>query len=197
VRSYPTGGVRSRRERLDVEMSVVLQYILLLRFHTAHLSTLGHTMSADSNGSSNIVRNRKARHDYEIIDTVEAGLVLQGTEVKSLRGRRCNLKDSHARVRDGEMWLFGVHISPYEQGNRNNHDPERPRKLLLHRREIARLKSGIDERGLTLVPLSMYFKRGKAKVELALAKGKAEYDKRAVIVERENQRNIARALKEY
>ena len=129
--------------------------------------------------------------------TVEAGLVLQGTEVKSLRGRRCNLKDSHARVRDGEMWLFGVHISPYEQGNRNNHDPERPRKLLLHRREIARLKSGIDERGLTLVPLSMYFKRGKAKVELALAKGKAEYDKRAVIVERENQRNIARALKEY
>jgi SsrA-binding protein len=116
--------------------------------------------------------------------------------VKSLRAGRANLKDSFARIQDGEVWLYGAHISAYEEGNRYNHDPERPRKLLLHRREIMRLRGRVEEKGLTLVPLSLYFKRGIVKVELALARGKAEYDKRRAIAERESDREIARALKE-
>lgn len=143
-----------------------------------------------------ITRNRKAWHDYFILEQVEAGIALQGTEVKSLRAGRANLKDSFARVRDGEVWLYGAHISTYEQGNRYNHDPERPRKLLLHRREITRLRVRAEEKGLTLVPLSLYFKRGTAKVELAVAKGKAEHDKRHAIARRESQREIERAMKD-
>ena len=148
-----------------------------------------------ADGMKLITKNRKAWHDYFILEQMEAGIALQGTEVKSLRAGRANLKDSYARVQEGELWLFGVHISPYEQGNRYNHDPERPRKLLLHKREIWRLMGRVQEKGLTLVPLSLYFKRGNVKVELGLAKGKAEHDKREAIAQRESDREIARALK--
>ncbi|HHY06116.1 MAG TPA: SsrA-binding protein SmpB [Clostridia bacterium] len=143
-----------------------------------------------------VTENRKARHDYFIEETYEAGIVLAGTEVKSLRAGRANLKDSYAQVENGEMFLFNMHISPYEQGNRFNVDPVRPRKLLLHKREINRLLGKVKQQGLTLVPLRVYFKKGRAKVELALAKGKKVYDKRKTMAERDAQREMARALRE-
>lgn len=142
-----------------------------------------------------IAQNRKARHDYEILATYEAGIVLQGTEVKSLRDGRANLKDAYAAVREGEVWLYGVHISPYSHGNLNNHAPERDRKLLLHRNEIRRLIGKTKETGLTLVPLQLYFKNGKVKVELALAKGKKQYDKRQAIAKRDADRELARTFR--
>src|SRR5262245_42744020 len=126
-----------------------------------------------------IATNRRARHDYEILETVEAGLVLRGTEVKSLRDGLGNFKDSYASVRNGEGWLLGCHINPYSHGTDANHDPERDRKLLLHKKEIARLSGKISERGLTLVPLRLYFKEGRAKVELGLARGRKLHDKRS------------------
>ncbi len=143
----------------------------------------------------NITVNRKAQHDYEILDTFEAGMVLLGTEVKSLRNGKANLKDSYARIRNGELWLFGMHISQYSHGNYNNHDPERDRKLLIHKREIRKLIGRVEEAGLTLVPLKLYFKRGKAKVQIALARGKRKYDKRQDIAKRDAQREIARKMK--
>jgi SsrA-binding protein len=142
-----------------------------------------------------IADNRRARHDYHIEDTVEAGLVLTGTEVKSLRLGRVNLRDSHAEIRSGEAWLVNAHISPYAQGNRFNHEPRRSRKLLLHKRELARLTGQVAQRGFTLVPLRMYWSRGRAKVELALARGKREYDKRRDLAERESERAMARAAR--
>jgi len=142
-----------------------------------------------------IAQNRKARYDYFILSTHEAGIVLKGTEVKSIRAGRLNLKDSYAKVKDGELWLIGMHISPYEQGNINNHNPERIRKLLLHEREIERLRRSIEEKGLTVVPLSLYFKNGRVKVELGLAKGKHMYDKREDRAEREVRREMDRARK--
>jgi len=147
-------------------------------------------------GSSLIVHNRKARHDFEILDSFETGIVLQGTEVKSLREGNVILKDSYAAAEKGEIFLFNVHISPYEAGNNFNHEPERPRKLLLHRSEIRRLIGRADQQGLTLVPLRMYFKKGRAKVELGLAKGKRQYDKRRDIAQRQADREVERALKE-
>ena len=142
-----------------------------------------------------VADNRKARHDYFVDETFEAGLVLTGTEIKSIRAGRVNLRDSHARVERGEVWLYGMHIAPYEHGNRFNHEPDRPRKLLLHRREIDYLAGRVRERGYTLVPLKLYLKGGWAKVELALVRGKKVYDKRAAIAQREAQRRIAQALK--
>ncbi len=142
-----------------------------------------------------IAQNRKARHDYEILETYEAGIALRGTEVKSLRDGRANLKDSYAAMRAGEVWLYGVHISPYSHGNINNHDPERDRKLLLHRREIRRLIGKTKETGLTLVPLQLYFAHGKVKVELALAKGKKQYDKRESIAKRDAEREMKRVFR--
>lgn len=150
---------------------------------------------ADQRRERGITENRKARHDYHIEDTYEAGLVLTGTEVKSLRLGRVNLRDAHAEVRGGEMYLVGMHISPYEQGNRYNHEPLRPRKLLLHRREIRRLASGVAERGYTVVPLRLYWAGGRAKAELALARGKRQYDKREDHKQRDAQRDMARALR--
>ncbi|KAA3662696.1 MAG: SsrA-binding protein SmpB [Calditrichaeota bacterium] len=144
-----------------------------------------------------ITVNRKARHDYEIIDTFEAGLVLLGTEVKSLRDGKANLKDSYARLYNGEMWLHGTHISVYSHGTYNNHDPERQRKLLLHKKELRKLIGRVEEAGLTLVPLKLYFKRGKAKVQIALARGKRQYDKRHDIAKRDAQREIARKMKQH
>jgi SsrA-binding protein len=147
-------------------------------------------------GEKLIASNRRAHHNFEILETLEAGLVLQGTEVKSLRGSRADLKESYARVEGTEAWLLGLHITPYAQGNRANHDPLRPRKLLLHRGEINRLLGKIMEKGLTLVPLRLYFKQGRAKVELGLARGRKTLDKRHAIREREERREVARALRE-
>ena len=144
-------------------------------------------------GRKVIASNRKARHDYAILDTFEAGVVLQGTEVKSLREGRASLVDAFATVDDGEVWLRNVHIPEYTQGTWTNHTPRRTRKLLLHRKEILRLIGKSKESGLSLVPLSMYFKDGKVKVELALARGKKSYDKRQDLAKRDAQREIARA----
>ena len=149
---------------------------------------------ADKGGKKIICVNKRARFDYAIDEMFEAGLVLQGTEVKSLRAGRATLKDAYAEVRDGEMFLLHAHINQYEQANRFNHEPERPRKLLLHKREIHRLAGKTQERGLTLIPTRMYFSRGKAKVELGLGKGKRQYDKRQDMKRRDAQRDIARAL---
>jgi SsrA-binding protein len=149
--------------------------------------------ASSSEGVKDVVVNRKARHDYFIEETIEAGIALTGSEVKSLRAGKGQLKDSYARIKNGEAWLVQAHISEYTPAARFGHDPTRPRKLLLHKREIVRLASKVQEKGLTLVPLRIYFKRGKAKVELGLAKGKKLYDKRATIREREAQREIARA----
>jgi SsrA-binding protein len=140
-----------------------------------------------------IISNRKARHDYFIVETVEAGMVLTGTEVKSLRRGNANLQDSYAELRNGEVWLEGMHISPYEQGNINNHDPRRRRKLLLQRKQIRKMIGRMKEPGLTLIPLSVFFKGQFAKVELALARGKKSFDKRDAIAKRDADRDIARA----
>ncbi len=141
-----------------------------------------------------IARNKKARFEYEVLDTFEAGIVLWGTEVKSLRDGNISLAESFARVRDGELFLQGAHIDVYKAASTMNHDPLRPRKLLMHKREITRVASKLAEKGLTLVPLSMYFRRGIAKVELALVRGKRRYDKREALRKREAKRSIDRAL---
>jgi SsrA-binding protein len=150
---------------------------------------------AADQGNKVVARNRRARHDYHIDDVVEAGLVLTGTEVKSLRLGRASLTDGFGEVTDGEMWLHGVHIPEYTQGTWTNHEPRRTRKLLLHRKEIDRLAESTRERGSTLIPLSLYFKDGRAKVELALARGKRTYDKRHDLAERDAAREIDRALR--
>ena len=142
-----------------------------------------------------IARNRRARHDYHILDVVEAGVVLTGTEVKSLRAGRASLTDGFAELRDGELWLMGVHIPEYTLGTWTNHEPRRPRKLLLHRREINRLASQISEQGLTIVPLALYFSSGRVKVELALGRGKRAYDKRQDLARRDAAREVERALR--
>jgi SsrA-binding protein len=147
------------------------------------------------NGKKIITVNKRARFDYHINETLEAGLALQGTEVKSLRAGRVSLKDAYADIQNGEVFLVHAHIDQYDQGNRFNHDPERPRKLLLHRQEIRRLLGKTQERGLTLIPTRMYFTRGKAKIELGLAKGKKQYDKREDLKRRTAQRDIERAMR--
>jgi len=143
-----------------------------------------------------VCQNKKARHDYNIIEVIEAGMVLLGTEVKSLREGRANLKDSYARIRDGELYLVQAHISPYSHASYENHDPERVRKLLVHGRELKRLTGKTQEKGLTLVPLKIYFKDGKAKIELALASGKKSYDKRETLKRQTQKREMERAIKE-
>ncbi len=144
-----------------------------------------------------VATNRRARHDYEILETYEAGLVLEGSEVKSLREGKANLKDSFAHVKGGEVWLEGMYVAPYKFSRGGGHDPERPRKLLLHRREIDKIAGRLAEKGLTLVPLSLYFTEGKAKVELGLARGRRTVDKRRAIKEREQQREMDRALRRF
>ncbi len=142
-----------------------------------------------------VATNRKATHDYVVLETYEAGIELVGTEVKSLREGKCNLKDSYATVKNGEIFLVNMHISPYSHGTAFNHDPTRQRKLLLHRQEIDKLSGKIKERGLTLVPLKVYFRRGRAKVELGLVKGKHTYDKRKDIAKRDMEREMKREMK--
>lgn len=147
-------------------------------------------------GEKVVASNRKARHDYQILETIECGIVLTGDEVKSLRGGRASLTESYARVRDGEVWLEGMHVPPYEQGDKRRHLPTRPRKLLLHRREIERLIGKTAERGLTLIPTRIYFKGPRAKVEIALATGKEGRDRRRDIQERDTRREIEREFKQ-
>jgi SsrA-binding protein len=150
---------------------------------------------AREQGQKVIARNRRARHDYHIEDTYEAGVALTGTEVKSLRAGRASLAEGFAQVSDGEVWLHNVHIPEYDQGTWTNHQPRRIRKLLLHRKEIDRMVAKTKEQGLTLVPLSLYFKDGKVKVELALARGKRTYDKRHDLARRDAAREVERALR--
>jgi len=145
-------------------------------------------------GDRVVISNRKARYDYFVLESYECGIVLKGPEVKSIRNGRANLQDGYARLDDGEVWLFGMHVSPYEF-SRGDLDPVRPRKLLLHHKQIDELARATEERGITLVPLSVYFKDGRAKVELAIARGKARYDKRQAIAERDAKRETQRALK--
>jgi SsrA-binding protein len=142
-----------------------------------------------------IAENRRARFDYHLLERLEAGLVLTGTEVKSLRAGRATLAQSYADIRDGEVWISGMEIATYDQGNRANHEPMRPRKLLLHRREIDRLNQTVREKGLTLVPTRLYFKDGRVKIEVAVARGKDRADKRQTIADRESKRQMERALK--
>ncbi|WP_126428615.1 SsrA-binding protein SmpB [Brevibacillus marinus] len=153
-------------------------------------------MSNGKAGTKTVAQNRKARHDYFIEEVYEAGIALTGTEIKSVRAGRVQLKDSFAKVENGEVMLHNMHISPYAQGNRFNHEPERTRKLLLRRNEILKLHGLTRERGYALVPLSIYLKGGWAKVELALAKGKKNYDKRETLKKRDAQREVERALRE-
>lgn len=144
-----------------------------------------------------LAQNKKASHDYHILDTVEAGIVLTGTEIKSIRAARINLKDGFAQIKNGEAWLMNVHISLYDQGNQFNHDPLRNRKLLLHKKQINQLAGEISKKGVTLVPLKVYIKNGFAKVLLGLAQGKHDYDKRESIKKRDQEREIRRTLKNY
>ena len=148
-----------------------------------------------SSSSRIAIRNRRARHEYEVLDKYEAGIVLTGTEVKSLRAGKANLQDAFARFDRGELWLYNLHISPYEQGNRFNHDPLRPRKLLLQKRELRNLVGQVEQKGLTLIPLDIYFTRGIAKVTLALARGKQLHDKRDDLRRRSAEREMERAYK--
>ena len=141
-----------------------------------------------------VARNPKATHDYHILDTFETGIVLTGTEVKSLRNGKASIKEAYARVRNGEVFLDGMNVTPYEQGNRYNHDPVRTRKLLLHRKEIERLIGATEREGLTLVPLELYFRNGRAKVVIALARGKKQHDKREALKQRVAEREAARAV---
>lgn len=153
-------------------------------------------MKPPSDGVKVLAANRKARHEYIIEESIEAGIVLSGTEIKSIRTGRANLQDSFALIRGGEVWLIGAHISPYTHGNRENHEPRRERKLLLHRREIERLVGRVQEKGWTLVPLDIHLRDGRAKVQLGLARGKKQYDKRETIAKRDLDRELRRAVKE-
>lgn len=143
-----------------------------------------------------IATNRKAQHEYQFVDTLEAGLALLGTEIKSIRAGKVSLQEGYVLFERGEAWLADVHIAAYDPASRQNHEPRRRRKLLLHRREIERLRSRVQEKGLTVVPLRLYLKDGRAKVEIALARGKKLYDKRQIMAERDSERQVERALKE-
>ena len=145
--------------------------------------------------SGTIVNNRRARRNYDVLDTVEAGLVLTGTEIKAIREGRVNLSDAYGKPEGGELWLVNMHIAQYSAGSRNNHEPTRPRKLLLHKDEIVRLSRQVSERGLTLVPLRLYIRRHRAKVEIAVARGRKLFDKRRAMIDREREREAMQAVR--
>ena len=178
---HPKGGARGQGRRGRVCAGLV--------------DRCSYNRAVTRNGVHLIAENRRARHEYQLLDRLEAGLVLSGTEVKSLREGRASLQRSYADIRDGELWLVGANIATYDKGSIGQHDPERARKLLVHRRELDSLVGKVQERGLTLVPTRLYFKNGRAKVELALARGKDVRDKRRDIAKREAQRDMERALK--
>ncbi len=146
-------------------------------------------------GDKTITNNRKAFHDYLIEETIEAGIVLTGTEIKSIREGQVNIRDAYAKPQNGELWLVNAHVAQYKEGNRYNHDPLRPRKLLIHKRELRMLSAAVDRKGLTLVPLKMYLKNGRAKVEIGVAKGKRIHDKRMSIIKRQSDREMEKAVK--
>ena len=152
-------------------------------------------MTDKKGGENNVAVNRRARFDYHIDEAVEAGIVLTGSEVKALRAGKANLKDSYGRIEGDEVWLWNAHISPYSPASQFGHEPTRTRKLLLHRQQIERLAGKVKERGFTLIPLRLYFKNGRAKIELGLARGKKQYDKRSTIREREVKREMDRAIR--
>ena len=143
-----------------------------------------------------IVTNRRAFHEYFVLESLEVGIVLFGTEIKSLREGKVQMGEAYARIENGELWLIGMHISPYSHGSHSNHQPDRPRKLMAHKAQIANMRAAVEQRGLTLVPLKLYLKGGKAKVELGLCRGKKLYDKRQTAAERESERDIQRALRD-
>jgi SsrA-binding protein len=143
-----------------------------------------------------IVTNRRALHEYFVLESLEVGIVLSGTEIKSLREGKVQMADAYARIDNGELWLLGMHISPYTHGSYTNHEPDRPRKLMAHKDQIASLRASVEQKGLTLIPIKLYLKKGRAKVELGLCRGKKLYDKRESAAERESQRDIARALRD-
>ncbi len=147
-------------------------------------------------GKKVVAHNKRAAHEYELLDRFEAGLALQGTEIKAIRNHQVNLQRSYVKPLNGELWLFDAHIAEYKHGNRDNHDPVRPRKLLLHRREINRIIAHLEQKGLTLVPTMLYLKDGRAKIEIALARGKKLHDKRQTIAKRDSERQLERALRE-
>ncbi len=151
--------------------------------------------SAPKETTKVITDNKRARHEYEDLDVLECGIALVGTEVKSMRQGLANLQDSHARIENGEVWLYNCHVSPYDHGNRFNHDPDRKRRLLLHKSEIRKLKAKVQEKGLALIPLKLYFKHNRAKVALGLCRGKKLYDKRESISKRDSQRQLERTIK--
>jgi SsrA-binding protein len=153
-------------------------------------------MKQETSGKKIVAKNRKARHEYELLEFFEAGLVLTGTEIKSVRANRVSLARSYVQPRDGELWLVEAHIAEYEHGNRQNHEPTRPRKLLLHRREISKILDELGQKGLTAVPTLFYLKNGRAKLEFALARGKKLHDKRQTVAKRDSDRQVQRALRE-
>lgn len=176
-----------------MDLTFIFKYLIFS--HHLEYSRIDHELESRMIGKV-VVTNKKARFQYEIVEVFEAGIVLQGTEVKSLRTGKANLQDSYATIKDGELFLYNMHISPYEKGNIFNHDPNRVRKLLLHKLEIKRLTGKVLERGMTLVPVKIYFKNGRAKVELGLARGKSHVDKRKDISRRDEQRMVEREFKQ-
>lgn len=153
-------------------------------------------MSSTTGGIKVVFNNKRANFDYELLERFEAGLVLRGTEIKSIRSHRASLQQSFVQARNGELWLVDANIAPYDFGNTQNHDPVRPRKLLLHKREISRILEGLSQKGLTVVPTKLYLRDGRAKIEIALARGKRKHDKRADIAKRDAERQVERALRE-
>jgi SsrA-binding protein len=188
--SRPAARRRAGRDTgaLRVDPSEVVAYPLLRN------GDVSRDSSPPAERKQSVARNPKATHDYHILETWECGVVLTGTEVKSLRGGKASIKEAYARVRNGEVFLDGMNITPYEQGNRYNHDPVRTRKLLLHRKEIEKLIGAVEQKGLTLVPLELYFRNGRAKVALALGRGKKQYDKREDLKRRAIERETARTV---
>ena len=153
------------------------------------------TDSAQRRGDRVVTSNRRAFHEYHIIESIEAGVVLTGTEIKSIRDGKATISEAYARVDAGELWLIGSNIAPYTHGNRANHEPDRPRKLLVHRRELDRLRSSVEQKGLTLVPLRLHLKQGRAKIDIGVARGKKLYDKRTADADRQSRRDVERALR--
>lgn len=147
-------------------------------------------------GDRVVASNRRAFHEFHILETIEAGIVLTGTEIKSIRDGKATISEAYARFEDGELWLIGSHIAPYTHGNRANHEPTRPRKLLVHRRQLRQLREAIEQKGLTIVPLRMHLKQGRAKVDIGVARGKKLYDKRAAEADRQSRRDMDRAMRE-
>jgi SsrA-binding protein len=152
--------------------------------------------TADRRHDRVVTTNRRAFHEYTVLDTIEAGVALTGTEIKSIRDGKVTISEAYARIENGELWLIGSHISPYSHGNRANHEPDRPRKLLVHKRQIRELRAAIEQKGMTLVPLRVALKRGRAKIDIGVARGKKLYDKREAAAERESRRDVDRAIRD-